>query len=111
MYKMPKKFNETVIAQLLGPKALERLRVAYLRNKAANITPVTAEDVKTTLKYIEEMKGGVGASQAFRRVAFKWVTESKWAHRSFLRYIGELNKAAEKTEKHTKKKEVKHGKN
>jgi hypothetical protein len=101
--KMPKRFEEQTIEKLLGAKTLQRLRVAYLREEALRITPITIEDVRLAKKCVEERKGQKSSS-AFRRVAYKWVMENKFAHRNFLRYVADLSSIHEKESKNAKDK-------
>ena len=87
---MRKQFKAETIAQLLGDKYLKQLEVALLRQKAMSYKPVSLKDVEEVYRYIVDIKPSSKSSGQFRRVAFKWIMESKWAHRAFLRYLQQL---------------------
>jgi hypothetical protein len=94
--KMPTQFKSEVIAELLGEKMLTRLKTAYLRGKVLKVKPVTVEDLKLARIYVEGTNISLKASTAFKRVAYKWVTEAKGSHKAFLRYTSDLITAGTK---------------
>lgn len=106
---IPKRYKAEDIEKLLGEKAIQRLRIAYLRSKAAHITPVTTKQIKLAREYVTGEQTSTSAAAAFRNIAFKWTTEAKGAHKAFMRYTADLAGTTKydrevKTDAKTKKK-------